>query len=423
MIGDLKISSLKISSRHTWGLLIPVCVLCGLSLFSLQGLFSPEPARVPAGAAVKQLGFMIVGLVLAGLTIAVSYQRLGRFAYALFVFCLAILLLLQLDKRFDLAFVPCRKGSRRWIEIGSIQLQPSELMKIVYVLALSWYLRYRSNYRTFAGLASPFFLTLVPMGLILVQPDLGTVLLFLPVLFAMLFAAGARVKHLLIIILFGTACLPLFWMQIKPYQRLRLVGMVLQNPNIRAYFENKPERWDWFRPPRTTQREWRTELTQWSKRAGFQLVHGKAAIGSGGVLGQGWAKGPFVEHDFLLPERENDFIFAIITHQWGFVGGLLVLCCYGVILIVGYDVALNTKDPFGRLVAVGITTLIGVQALTNLCMTVGIGPITGVTLPFVSKGGSSLVSSFVCLGLLVSVATDRPILIAKTPFQFDDADE
>lgn len=410
----------RLSTYHTWGLAVPVCVLCGLSVLSLQGLFSPEPTRAVAGAAVRQAVFILGGLVLAGATIAVGYQRLGRYAYLSFVACLAVLAMLQLDKYVDIAGVTPRNYARRWIEIGSIQLQPSELMKIVYVLALAWYLRFRKNYRTFAGLAAPFFLTLIPMGLIVVQPDLGTVLLFLPVLFAMLFAAGARVKHLLLVILFGVMCLPLFWMQIRDYQRLRLVGTLLQSPQVRTYFQEHPEYWDWFRPPKSSPAQWRNELGHWEARAGFQLVRGKAAIGSGGMLGEGWANGPFVEHEFLLPERENDFIFAIITHQWGLAGGLLVLCCYLVIAIVGFDIATNTKDPFGRLVAVGITTILCVQALTNLCMTLGIGPITGVTLPFVSKGGSSLVASFVSLALLVSVATNRPILIANNPFQFDE---
>jgi cell division protein FtsW (lipid II flippase) len=207
-------------------------------------------------------------------------------------------------------------------------------------------------------------------------------------------------------------------MHIRDYQRLRLVGMVLQSSGLREYFQAHPDRWELFRPGKTAPDKWRSELKQWENQAGFQLVHGKTAIGSGGLLGYGWADGPFVEHDFLLPERENDFVFAMVTHQWGFLGGLVVLACYAAILIIGYDVAISTKDPFGRLVAVGITTLIGVQAVTNLCMTVGIGPITGVTLPFVSKGGSSLVTSFVCIGLLVSVASHRPIIMSGDAFAF-----
>jgi rod shape determining protein RodA len=196
--------------------------------------------------------------------------------------------------------------------------------------------------------------------------------------------------------------------------------MVLQNQQLRTYFDEHPDKWQWFRPPGTERGTWKKELREWETHAGYQLVYGKAAIGSGGVTGQGWAKGPFVEYDFLLPERENDFVFAVIAHQWGLIGGLVLLACYMAIVAVGLDIATVTKDPFGRLVAVGITTLIGVQALTNLCMTVGIGPITGITLPFVSKGGSSLVACMVCIGLLISVAQHRPISMAKSPFEFGE---
>lgn len=410
----------RLASRHVWGLLVPVFILCGMSLLTMQALFSPEPAKMLAPAMLKQAAFLAAGLVFAWAAMNVGYQRLGRFAYVMFVLCVLMLVLLFVGKYLRLPFVPVRNGARRWIELGPIQLQPSELMKIVYVLALAWYLRFRKNYRTFAGLAAPFFIALVPMGLILVQPDLGTVLLFLPVLFAMLFAAGAKVRHLLLIIILGMLSLPVCWLNIKDYQRLRLVGMALQNQQLRAFFANHPEKWQWFRPPGTKEGSWRNELRQWESQAGYQLMHGKAAIGSGRVLGQGWAKGPFVEYGFLLPERENDFVFAIIAHQWGLLGGLVLLACYVAIVVVGLDIATVTKDPFGRLVAVGISTLIGVQTLTNLCMTVGIGPITGVTLPFVSKGGSSLVASMVCIGLLISVAQHRPISMAKLPFEFDE---
>jgi cell division protein FtsW (lipid II flippase) len=213
--------------------------------------------------------------------------------------------------------------------------------------------------------------------------------------------------------------MPLFWLKIKDYQRVRITSVLLQNDALRAYLETHPERWDWFRPRRVDPGEWHRELTQWESGAGYQLVHSKAAIGSGALWGRGWGEGVFVEHDFL-PLKHNDFIFAMIAHQWGLVGGLLLIFCYVVIVVLGFDVATLTNDPFGRLLAVGLSTLIAVQTLTNLCVTVGLGPITGVTLPFVSAGGSSLVSSFLCVGLLISVAHYRPMLIAKKPFEFDE---
>lgn len=413
---------LVLPTRHAWGILLAVVPLCLAGVLTIHVAPAPNATGFLAGAP-KQIIFIGVGILAMGSALAIGYQRFGRFANLLFVLCLVLLCVLLVDRWVDLRFVPLRNGARRWIQIKSIQLQPSEIMKIVYVLALAWYLRYRRNYRTLRGLIAPFALTLVPMALIKMQPDLGTVLLFLPVLFVMLFAAGAKGKHLLVIILLGACSLPVFWLKIEKYQRLRIVGMFLQNDTLRTYFEEHPDTWDWFRPGRTTPREWRRELASWASRSGYQLEHSKAAIGTGGMFGEGWGKGRFVEQENLLPERQNDFIFAMIAHQWGWLGAILLMLCYATIVVVGFDIATLTNDPFGRLVAVGMSTLIGVQTLTNLSMTVGLGPITGMTLPFVSQGGSSLVASFICIGLLISVAQRRPMLIANPPFVFDEEAE
>ena len=142
-------------------------------------------------------------------------------------------------------------------------------------------------------------------------------------------------------------------------------------------------------------------------------------FGSGGVTGKGWREGLFIEFDTWLPEKHNDFIFAVVGHEWGLVGALLTLLCYMVIVVIGYDVATMTMDPFARLVAVGLSTMFAVQVLTNLCMTVGLGPITGVTLPFVSSGGSSVLMTFLALGIVFRIRyeldRDAPLKIARVP--------
>ncbi len=410
------------STWRGWGLLLPVMPLCAAGILTLQALGDSDAGGLLAPAALKQTQFAAAGLMALLVTTWIGYQRLGRLAFPLFALSVLLLLWLVADKWIDLPLVSERRGSRRWIFLPGVQVQPSELAKIMYVLALAWYLRYRRNYRTFGGLFAPFAITLIPMGLILVQPDLGTVLLFLPVLFTMLFVAGAKLRHLVVIALLGLMCLPVFWLKIRSYQRLRITGVLLQSPQIRDYFTDRPEVWDRLRPQGENPNEWRRELTDWESRAGYQLVHSKTAIGSGGAWGQGWARGIFVEHD-LLPENDNDFIFAMIAHQWGLAGCLVGILCYVLIVAFGCDVATVTNDPFGRLLAVGLSTMLAVQTLTNLCMTVGLGPITGVTLPFVSAGGSSLLSSFVSIGLLISVARDRPILMKPHPFEFDEEAE
>ena len=404
-------------TRHGWGVLLPVVPLCLLGLFSIEA-----SVGVDEGMAVetsKQLVFILAGLSALVTACFIGYHRLGRMSYSLFFLCIIVLGWLAADHCVNLPLVAAQRNARRWLRAGPVQIQPSELAKIAYVLALAWYLRYKKSYRTMAGLVPPFILTLVPMALILIQPDLGTVMLFLPVLFAMLYAAGARVKHLMTVVLLAILAMPFFGMKIKSYQRLRVTGVVLQAPLLRDYLREHPGVWDSIRPKDMDAKHWRKALEEWGTDSGFQLVRSKLAIGSGGLTGYGWNDGPFVHYNFL-PEKHNDFIFAMISHQWGLLGSLLVIGCYAMFVLFGFDIAATTQDPFGRLVAVGLTTMIAVQALTNLCMTVGLGPITGVTLPFVSAGGSSIIACFASVGLLLSVSYHRPTLIANPPFEFDE---
>ncbi len=410
------------TSVHAWGLILPVVPLCVIGVLCIQVTDDAAGGGVLAPAAAKQVVYILLGLVGLGVAVSIGYLRLGWYAYPLFVLGLILLVWLVADRWVNLPLVEEQRNARRWIDLGPAQLQPSELMKIGYVLALAWYLRYRRNYRTLRGLVPPFALTLLPMALIKMQPDLGTVLLFLPVLFAMIYAAGAKVKHLAVIVLLGALAVPVFWFKIAGYQRLRIAGVCLQSPVIREFLQEHPRVWTGLSAAGGDKEEWQRELDDWEANTGYQLVRSKTAVATGGLTGQGWGRGIFVEFDFL-PEKHNDFIFAIVAHQWGSLGCLLLVVCYTALVFVGFDVATLTNDPFGRLAAVGLSSMLAVQTLTNLCMTVGLGPITGVTLPFVSAGGSSLVASFLTVGLLISVAHRRPMLIANPPFEFNEERE
>jgi cell division protein FtsW (lipid II flippase) len=341
---------------------------------------------------LRQAFFLVSGLALMLLVLIPSYQKLGRLAYPFYWLVIGLLALLVVDRFVDLPLVPVRRFTRRWIQFGSLGIQPSEFVKIALVLALARYLRFRSSYRRWVGLLPPFLLTLLPMLLIHFQPDLGTLLMLLPVLFVMLYAAGARLWHLAMIVLLGIATLPLFYNYgMAEHQKARIEVLFKQNISDE----------------------------RWHRSLGYQLRQSKIALGTGGLTGEGFGQGAFVSHP-LLPEEHNDFIFAIIGHQWGLVGGVLVMLAYCLIVLCGLEVATITNDPFGRLLAVGVVVMIVVQALINISMTVGLAPITGITLPLVSYGGSSLWSSFIALGLLVNVAKRRPMLIANPPFEHDE---
>ncbi len=401
-------------TRLGWGLAIPVLILASIGLASIHATDRSRPAVTPTDVAARRVPaetnwltvvareigpltlrqsiYLVTGVGLLLLTLVPSYRRIGQYSYVIYGFVLALLLLLFLDRYVDLPLIPFRRDTRRWIELGPLRLQPSEFMKVALILALAWYLRYRKSYRTWRGLIPPFLLTLVPMVLILKQPDLGTMLMLLPVLFSMLFVAGARMRHLATIVLLGCATLPVFYaFGMKPYQRRRIQVLFRQN----------------------------VADEKWHMGPGYQLRQGLIALGTGGFTGEGLGEGAVVQYG-LLPEEHNDFIFAVIGNQWGLIGCLVVIACYVVIIVCGLEVATVTNDPFGRLLAVGVVVMIVAQALLNICMNLGLAPITGMTLPFVSAGGSSMWANFLALGLLVNVAQRRPMLIAHPPFEYDD---
>lgn len=349
-------------------------------------------------------GFIIVNLI--------SYRRFGPVSYWIFALGLIALSYLLVSRYVvPLPFAPeSSTHAHRWLVFHNRlpKVQPSEFFKLAYILTLAWYLRYRSNYRNFKALIGPFVLTLLPMMLILLEPDLGTVLLIMPILFTMLFIAGARVKHLLIIILMAFLVSPLLWLKMRPYQRERISSVLLQS----AWMREKAEQHEWLGEflvgTQFTERLWKTD---W----GYHLIRSKYAVASGGInygTGYGYRQGPFVKYNFL-GERHNDFIFAIIAQQWGFWGCLGLMILYVIIIGCGLKIAANNTDPFGRLLAVGIVAMFVVEVIINIGMTIGIMPITGLTLPLVSYGGSSLLVSIIAVGLLNNVGRCRPFSLAR----------
>jgi rod shape determining protein RodA len=366
------------------------------------------PDNELSGLWKKQLFFAGLGFAALAAINFVNYRRLGELSYWIYVVVLALLAVLLVDKFINLPFVPLVNGSRRWLRLAlgpmSFSIQPSELCKPAYVLALAWYLRYRSNYRSFRALVAPFILTILPAVLILFEPDLGTVLLMLPVFLVMLFAAGAKPKHLIMIILAGLLLSPILWHKLETYQRLRISSVLLQNKWLRDKAGQHPALGKILVGTSFSAKRWRDD---W----GYHLIRSKYAVASGGASGYGFGKGPFIKYNFL-PERHNDFIFAIIAHQWGFWGCMAVLALYLVILGCGLEIAVDTTDPFARLLATGIIAVFALQVIVNVAMTVGLMPITGITLPFLSYGGSSLLANLLCIGLLNNVGRWRPFTVA-----------
>jgi rod shape determining protein RodA len=394
-----------------------VLVLIGIGLATIYSVGNPAEHSPDSQVSdlsnkwEKQVIFAIVGLACFLAINLVNYRRLGSVSYWIFGGVLMLLAALLVSKYVvELPFAKPRAATYRWIwlSVGGHDLpsiQPSELCKLAYILALAWYLRYRSNYRNFKALIGPFALTLLPMALILPEPDLGTVMLMMPILFTMLFVAGAKVKHLLIIILMAIMISPLMWFQMKDYQRIRISSVFLQNAWVREKAEQHPMLGKILVGTKFSEKKWKSD---W----GWHLIRSKYAVASGGVTGYGFREGPFVKYNFLT-ERHNDFIFAVIAQQWGFWGCLGLLALYIIIVSCGLEIAANNTDPFGRLLATGIVAMFVVEVIINVGMTVGLMPITGLTLPFVSYGGSSLLVSMVSVGLLNNVGRCRPFTVAR----------
>ena len=406
------------------GRLLPirVCLIASMLLLLAIGIATiyaiGHPAEdSPAGDAhrftghwKKQLVFAVVGTFGFILASMVNYRSLGLISHWIYAVVLFLLALILFSKYVvSLPFVPMRNGAYRWIvfSIGSRELpaiQPSEFCKLAYILALAWYLRYRSNYRTFNALIGPFAVTLLPMVLILLEPDLGTVLLMMPVFFTMLFVAGARIKHLVLIVLLAILVSPAMWLMLKGYQRERISSVLLQSDWVRKKAEASPTLGKLLVGQKFTERQWRTD---W----GYHLIRSKYAVASGGFVGEGYGRGPFIKYNFLS-ERHNDFIFSVIAHQWGFAGCIGFLLLYILLITCGLEIAGGNTDPFARLLAIGIVAMFVVEVAINVGMTLGLMPITGLTLPFVSYGGSSLLVNMIAVGLLNNVGRCRPFTVA-----------
>lgn len=366
--------------RIPWSIVLCAAALVGLGLSGIAR--GDELAGGATSYYARQWTWIALSLPVLFLVTCLDYRHLARYSSVLFLGCLVLLCVVFLFRPIN--------GARRWIPLGFMSFQPSETTKLAYILALAGYLRFRENYRTITGLIMPFLMTLIPMGLIFKEPNLGTTLLFLPVLFAMLFAAGARPRHLLAVICLGACALPILWVGMSAEQRSRVTALFAQE-------DGGPV----------------------PQGDNYHLHQSKQVLALGGIWGSEWG-GELVDDPdaYHVPEARTDFIFCMIGERWGLLGCCTVLLLYAVLLGRGLLIAARTQDPFGRLLAVGIVTIFAAQTVINTGMTVGLIPITGITLPLMSHGGSSLLTTSAALGLLINVGLRDGYELRGEPFRF-----
>jgi rod shape determining protein RodA len=346
-------------------LMIAVGLLLAASMVTLYSASNQSLDRMQN--MVFNLGVALVVMWVVANTPMTQVMRLALPAYLL-----ALVLLVAVA-----LFGDVRNGARRWLDLGVISIQPSELMKISLPLALAWYFdRYESTLRlsNFMVAAALFVL---PVGLIAKQPDLGTSLLIAASGCYVLFLAGLPWKVMLVLGALGLAGMPLLWSVMHDYQRTRV--MTLLDP------------------------------TQDPLGAGYHTIQSTIAVGSGGWFGKGWLEGTQTHLDFL-PERTTDFIFAVYSEEFGLLGNAVLLLLFLLVVARGLVITLEAPTVFTRLVAGSVTLTFATYAFVNMGMVSGILPVVGVPLPLVSYGGTALVSAFFGFGLLMSISTNRKLI-------------
>ncbi|MFQ5780500.1 MAG: rod shape-determining protein RodA [Nitrospiria bacterium] len=368
----------KIIAGYDWLLFVVLFLFLGmgvLSIYSATYLHGTSSSGMTP-FYIKQIYWIILGWTAFLIMAWIDYHEIIRLAYPIYGGTILLLVLVPFIGRVGM-------GAQRWISIGSFSFQPSEIAKVGILLALA---KYFSDYYPKKGLNLrqlfvPAVLLLIPVVLILKQPDLGTALSVSSIFFSMVFIVGLRSKLVIYFALLSAMMSPfigqLFWNQLKDYQRERLLTFI--NPT------NDPT------------------------GTGYQIIQSKIAIGSGGISGKGLFGGTQSQLMFL-PERHTDFIFSVFAEQWGFLGVLFLFLLFFFLVIWAIEIASRSKDILGSLIVVGVMGLFFFYFLVNVGMTLGVMPVVGVPLPLFSYGGTAMVSTMGLLGLLLNVKLRRFML-------------
>lgn len=363
--------------RSLDGLLILATV--GIVLFGLLAVYSATANMGAAGASLSYLKRQVVWTVL-GVTVVIAllgfdYRYFGRFARMLYIFSIGLLALVMVVGHTQM-------GAQRWLSIGSVPIQPSEFAKVILIITLAKHLEHKESLSTWPELISPLVHAGIPMLLVFAQPDLGSAIIFAGILFGMLFVAGASPKRLATLAGGGLAAgiLAVFvsargWIPLlKEYQVKRI--LVFLNPY--AYRQD----------------------------AGYNIIQSMYAIGSGRFFGKGLFAGSQTQLDFL-PARHTDFIFSVVGEELGFLGAFLLLSLYFMFLWRAVRTVAETDNRYGQLLAAGVFSLFLSHLVVNVGMSLGVMPVTGKPLPFLSYGGSASLANYAALGILYNVNMRR----------------
>jgi rod shape determining protein RodA len=377
-IGRERVGGRSIAEKSPIRHLDPTLLFSALALTAFGNLmvYSASSARLraqgisPRYLLNRQVTFSLIGIGLMIVVATFNYRRLRAWAFPLYVAGLALLIAVLSPLGAS------AKGAQRWINVAFFQLQPSEFMKLAALVALAFFLSEKRGYPGVGAVVRACLLVLIPAVLIFKQPDLGTLLILMALLLTMLVVGGTRARVMIIIIMLGISSIVgvLHTHVLKQYQLARLTA---------------------FLDPSTDK-----------QRTGYNLDQARIAVGSGQITGKGLFTGTQTNLDFV-PEVQTDFIFTAVGEELGFVGAAVLLGLFAIFLWRGLRIAMLSKDMFGTLLAAGVVAMLAFQMFINIGMTIGVSPITGIPLPFVSYGGSSMVTTYIATGLLLNVHMRR----------------
>jgi rod shape determining protein RodA len=359
----------RLFTNFDWGLLILVLLIAAIGVLNIASA-TASYSMVDTSYTVKQLIWVITGLIIIVMVCSIDYHLFGDVAYWLYGIAMAMLLVVLVIGKSSM-------GATRWLHLGFFSFQPSELIKIVIVMVFA---RYFSDFAAPGGLRLkdlliPFLLLGVPAVLIMKQPDLGTAILVVLIVSSMILFVGVRIRTVISLALAAVPAVFLGWhYYLRDYQKERILNFL------------SPER-----DP---------------LGSGYHIIQSKIAVGSGGLLGKGFMQGTQTQLRFL-PEQHTDFAFSVFSEEWGFLGCFVVLALYLSLVLWGLNIARRCNDYFGSLLAVGVTAMLVWHIVINIGMVIGIFPVVGVPLPLFSYGGTSMITSMTGLAILLNIRMRR----------------
>lgn len=366
----------RLINRFDLWFLLVILLILGMGVLSIYTVTHTRTSGASTPVYVKQIIWILAGWLIFFVCAFYDYHKLSRYSIPLYSGGIALLVLVLIIGRTG-------QGAQRWLPLGFFDLQPSEWIKLFVVLILAQYFstRHRQHGSGLHELLVPSLLMMIPVVLVLKQPDLGTTLAVLFIFAAMIFLVGLRSKTVEFSALLSLMAFPflweIFWNSLKGYQRSRLIAFV--DPGLDPMGQ------------------------------GYHVLQSKIAIGSGGLLGKGLWGGTQSQLKFL-PEGHTDFIFSVFAEEWGFLGVLVLLSLYFLLIWWGIEAAYKAKDALGSLIAGGVVAMLVFYVIVNIGMTVGVVPVVGVPLPLMSYGGNSMVTTMAALGLLLNIRMRRFML-------------